>query len=176
MARRAYHRRVSSRHHDVYHPANWIPPEGSWASSDAIRRTMLKNRNRDTAPEVALRSAIHRLGLRYRVAARPIPGIRRTADLVFPRRRIAVFVDGCFWHGCPVHFVMPKTNEGYWRPKVARNVERDRSTDAALHAAGWEVIRIWEHESVDEAAKFVEAVVKNRVSSRPRTRPPSPRR
>src|SRR4051794_2241308 len=112
---------MPDRHFETYHPIEWTPPEGSWASSDAIRRTMLKNRHRDTRPEVALRSALHRMGLRYRVAVRPVPSVRRTADLVFRRQRIAVFVDGCFWHACPVHFVMPATNVDYWNSKIHGN-------------------------------------------------------
>jgi DNA mismatch endonuclease Vsr len=90
----------------------------SWASSDAIRRTMLGCRRRDTRPEKVLRSAVHRLGLRFRVCIRPIPEVRRTADIVFTRVRLAVFLDGCFWHGCPEHYVQPKTNTGYWSEKI----------------------------------------------------------
>lgn len=127
----------------------------SWASSPGVRRSMVGNRNRDTTPELAVRRAVHRLGLRYRVAARPLPGLRRTADLVFTRQRIAVFVDGCFWHGCPDHFVAPKTNGGYWGPKVAGNVARDRDTDALLEQAGWTVLRFWEHDDPEVVAEAV---------------------
>lgn len=104
--------------------AAWAAPEGSWASSAANRRSMLGNRNRDTAPELALRRLVHAAGLRYRVAAKPLPGMRRTADLIFRPTRVAVFVDGCYWHGCPEHFVPPKTNPEYWREKIARNIQR----------------------------------------------------
>src|SRR5947208_1414061 len=93
-------------------PPDWSPPAGSWASSEAIRRTMVACRNRDTAPEKAVRSAIHGLGLRFRVAARPLPDLRRTADMVFRPARVAVFIDGCYWHACPVHYVAPSTNVG----------------------------------------------------------------
>ncbi|MFC7240856.1 very short patch repair endonuclease [Catellatospora aurea] len=140
----------------------WAAPEGSWASSAANRRSMLGNRNRDTAPEKALRSLLHAAGLRYRVAAKPLAGMRRTADVVFRPTRIAVFIDGCFWHGCPEHFVPPKTNPDYWREKIGRNIQRDRDTDVQLSAAGWLVLRFWEHEAVSECAVAVQSVVASR--------------
>ncbi|MEU9018192.1 very short patch repair endonuclease [Actinomadura sp. NPDC048394] len=143
----------------------WKPPEGSWASSAANRRSMLGNRNRDTSPELALRSLVHAAGLRYRVAAKPLPGMRRTADLVFRPTRVAVFIDGCFWHGCPEHFVPPKTNPEYWRGKIGRNVERDRDTDARLAEAGWLVLRFWEHEPADHCARTVYEAVRSRRSA-----------
>lgn len=126
-------------------------PETSWATSQASRRTMQANRRRDTTPELALRRALHALGYRFRVDYPPIPNLRRRADIVFTRQRLAVFVDGCFWHRCPEHGTLPKSNADYWAPKLARNVERDRETDAALAEAGWRVVRVWEHESVKEA-------------------------
>ncbi|WP_334170236.1 very short patch repair endonuclease [Sinomonas sp.] len=118
----------------------------SWASTPAIRKTMLGNRSRDTAPELLVRRAVHAMGLRYRVAARPVPELRRTADLVFTRARVAVFIDGCYWHGCPEHYIEPKRNVDYWRPKIARNRERDKETTAELTARGWRVLRFWSHE------------------------------
>lgn len=127
---------------------------------------MLGNRNRDTSPERALRSLVHAAGLRYRVAAKPLPGMRRTADLVFRPTRVAVFVDGCFWHGCPTHFVPPKTNPGYWREKIGRNVQRDRDTDARLADAGWLVIRFWEHDPADWCSETVRAAVVSRREAR----------
>ncbi|MDF6020970.1 very short patch repair endonuclease [Streptomyces sp. JH34] len=120
---------------------------------------MLGNRNRDTAPELLLRSLVHRAGLRYRVAAKPLPKMRRTADMVFRPVKVAVFVDGCFWHGCPEHFVMPKTNQPYWEDKIGRNVQRDRDTDQRLADEGWLVLRFWEHLDPEVcAAKVVDAV------------------
>jgi DNA mismatch endonuclease (patch repair protein) len=107
---------------------------------------MRGNRKRDTRPEVAVRRAAHALGLRYRVASRPLPDRRWTADMVFPTARVAVFVDGCFWHGCPEHFKPPRTNPEYWTPKIARNRARDAQVDEALAVAGWTVVRAWEHE------------------------------
>jgi DNA mismatch endonuclease (patch repair protein) len=124
---------------------------------------MLGNRNRDTSPELALRSLVHAAGLRYRVAAKPLEGMRRTADMVFRPTRVAVFIDGCFWHGCPEHFVLPKTNPEYWREKIGRNIERDRDTDARLAEAGWLVLRFWEHEPTAACARTVcEAVLSRR--------------
>ncbi|MEU5838922.1 very short patch repair endonuclease [Streptomyces diacarni] len=133
----------------------WTPPEGSWASSAANRRSMLGNRNRDTAPELRLRSLVHASGLRYRVAAKPLPKMRRTADMVFRPVKVAVFIDGCFWHGCPDHFVMPKTNRPYWEDKIGRNVQRDRDTDERLAKAGWLVLRFWAHLCPEECASIV---------------------
>lgn len=140
----------------------WTPPTGSWASSEAIRKTMLGCRSRDTKPEVALRSAVHRLGLRFRVAGSPLPGVRRTADLVFPRAKVAVFLDGCFWHGCPDHYVPPSTNADYWSTKIGGNCARDANTDARLYSAGWAVVRVWEHENPSEAAERISRLVRER--------------
>jgi len=102
-------------------------------------------RQRDTSSEKLLRSALHRLGLRFRVQVAPIQGLRRTADIVFSRERIAIYVDGCFWHGCPTHGTMPKTNRVFWQKKIKENRRRDADTDTRLRSAGWEVIRVWEH-------------------------------
>ncbi|MER5595862.1 very short patch repair endonuclease [Streptomyces sp. NPDC002265] len=133
----------------------WVPPEGSWASSAARRRNMQAIRSRDTTPERLVRRLVHAQGLRYRVAARPLSDLRRTADMVFRPAKVAVFIDGCYWHGCPEHYVSPKTNPGYWSDKVARNVTRDRDTDERLRAAGWLVLRFWEHESAEESSKTI---------------------
>ncbi|WP_281245651.1 very short patch repair endonuclease [Amycolatopsis marina] len=136
---------------------------GSWASSPASRAVMRANRGRDTRPERALRSAVHALGLRYRVAARPIKNVRRTADLVFPRAKVAVFLDGCFWHGCHEHH-RPATGatSEFWKTKIEDNKRRDADTDQRLRAAGWDVIRVWEHEATDLAAHRVAEAVKAR--------------
>ncbi|WP_329208660.1 very short patch repair endonuclease [Streptomyces sp. NBC_00683] len=140
----------------------WVPPNGSWASSAANRRSMLGNRSRDTAPELLLRSLVHAAGLRYRVAAKPLPKMRRTADMVFRPVKVAVFIDGCFWHGCPDHFVMPKTNRPYWEDKIGRNVQRDRDTDQRLADEGWLVLRFWEHLDPEACADTVIDAVKSR--------------
>ncbi|WMX48979.1 very short patch repair endonuclease [Streptomyces roseicoloratus] len=144
-----------------------MPPEGSWASSAARRRNMQAIRSRDTKPEQLIRRLLHAQGLRYRVAAKPLPGLRRTADIVFRPAKVAVFIDGCYWHGCPEHYVPPKTNPGYWSGKVAGNIARDRDTDQRLKAAGWTVLRFWEHEPSTECAARIAAEVEKR---RARTR------
>lgn len=141
-----------------------MTPE-SWASSPATRSIMRGNRRRDTTPEMALRRAVHALGLRYRVDARPLADLNRRADLVFSRARVAVFLDGCYWHGCPEHGTMSKTNPDYWVPKIARNRERDAETDARLRHAGWLPLRFWEHEDPHEAATDVERAVRDRRSA-----------
>ena len=115
---------------------------------------MKSNRGRDTKPEVAVRQLLHAAGLRYRVDFAPLGG-RRRADIVFTRKRTAVFIDGCFWHGCPEHGTLPKRNAEYWLPKLRRNIERDRETDAALEAAGWTVLRFWEHEAPTTVANTI---------------------
>jgi DNA mismatch endonuclease (patch repair protein) len=122
---------------------------------------MKRQRQRDTAPELALRSLLHRRGLRFRVNY-PIPGLRRRADLAFTKTRVAVFVDGCFWHGCPEHGTWPKENADWWRGKIEGNRERDRDTDRRLADAGWVSVRVWEHEDVRSAAQNVAEVVEGR--------------
>lgn len=119
-------------------------------------------RSRDTKPERLLRRLLHAQGLRYRVAAKPLPDLRRTADIVFRPTKVAVFIDGCYWHGCPEHYVPPKTNEGYWSDKVVGNMARDRDTNRLLTEAGWTVLRFWEHESPDECATTVLRIVLER--------------
>ena len=124
---------------------------------------MQSNKSRDTKPELALRSAVHARGLRYRVSTKPLAGVRRTADLVFPRAKVAVFLDGCFWHGCPEHHTVASANAKFWADKVDANRKRDRDTDSRLTEAGWVSVRIWEHEDVTEAARRVEEVVRARA-------------
>jgi DNA mismatch endonuclease (patch repair protein) len=123
---------------------------------------MQGNRSEGTAPELALGSALHRLGLRYRKHVKPEPSLRCKADFVFRPARVALFLDGCFWHCCPEHGSSPKDPTGYWATKLKRNVERDRANDEALRGAGWEVLRFWEHE--DPAA--VAPLVAERVRAR----------
>jgi DNA mismatch endonuclease (patch repair protein) len=122
---------------------------------------MKGNRSRDTQPEVAVRSAAHRLGLRFRKHERPVPDLRCTADLVFRSARLAVFVDGCFWHSCPDHGRPPRTNESYWAAKLRRNIERDRRNDEDLRARGWNVLRIWEHDDPHHSAERIAQLVRD---------------
>ncbi|MFJ3983104.1 very short patch repair endonuclease [Streptomyces fungicidicus] len=120
---------------------------------------MSRQSSRDTAPEVAVRRILHAAGLRYRVNV-PVPGMsRRTIDIVFPKAKIAVFMDGCFWHGCPQHATSPKANAEWWRAKLDKNMARDRETTEHLTAAGWTVLRYWEHAPPDEVAAAVQATV-----------------
>lgn len=116
---------------------------------------MQGNRRRDTAPELAVRRLLHAAGCRYRVDVQPVPTIRRRADIVFTRQRLAVFIDGCYWHGCRDHGVMPSTNREYWSSKVAANRARDLDTNARLLDAGWHAVRYWEHELAEEVAADV---------------------
>jgi DNA mismatch endonuclease (patch repair protein) len=120
---------------------------------------MSRQARRDTAPELLLRRELHRRGLRFRVSRRAVPGLRSEADVVFGPARVAVYVDGCFWHSCPVHATKPAANADWWETKLSRNRARDRATDEALLAAGWAVVRIWEHEDPVVAADRVEALV-----------------
>lgn len=126
---------------------------------------MQRQRTRDTMPELQLRRALHAAGVRYRVDTAPLPGLRRRADVVFRPAKVAVFVDGCFWHGCPQHGTRaPHANPGYWTEKVRRNRERDADTSSRLQAAGWLVVRIWEHEDMSAAAAAVASAVQARRS------------
>lgn len=104
---------------------------------------MARIRSKDTRPEMSLRRALWSAGLRYRVHS---PGLPGRPDVVFPGRKVVVFVDGCFWHGCPIHYGRPRSSESYWTAKLAGNVERDGRRTLELEAAGWRVVRVWEHE------------------------------
>jgi DNA mismatch endonuclease (patch repair protein) len=148
-------------------PERWRTP---FASSDAVHQKMSTLARRDTGPELALRRALHRRGLRYRVHRRPLPDLARQADIVFTRAKVAVFVDGCFWHGCPEHGRRQHhTNGWYWPNKIAANKDRDRDTDKRLRAAGWVAVRVWEHELPDAAADRVAGAITENCSG-PRTR------
>ena len=128
--------------------------EGRSANMRAIRRT-------DTKPELALRRALHRMGYRFRKDYRLDldTGQRVRPDVAFTARKVAVFVDGCFWHACPDHGSRPAVNQGYWAPKLLRNVERDRAADSALELAGWRVVRLWEHVPLEAAVAAVVAAL-----------------
>lgn len=135
-------------------PSAMVPP------TPGRSRNMAAIKRRDTKPERAIRSLLHAAGKRYRVDLRlDLEGVRPRPDIVFTRAKVAVFVDGCFWHCCPEHGRKPGVNGGYWGPKLERNVARDRAADEALRAAGWTVVRVWEHEPRDEAAARIIAAV-----------------
>ncbi|MEU2855110.1 very short patch repair endonuclease [Streptomyces syringium] len=125
---------------------------------------MTANKGKDTKPELTLRTALHRRGLRYRVGIRPLPELRRTADIVFPKAKVAVFVDGCFWHGCPDHYRPAKNSGEMWNQKIKDNRDRDTSTTLALKDQGWAVLRFWEHDDLELAAEKVRAVIEERRS------------
>lgn len=118
-------------------------------------------RSRDTKPELVIRRKLHAAGLRYRVAAFPVPELRHKVDIVFRPTRVAVEVRGCFWHGCPQHYRPPTVNSEYWAGKVAKNVARDHKVETYLRSLGWRVIVIWEHEDLDIAAAEVARQVLN---------------
>ena len=138
-------------------------PEGSWATSEGSRRSMLGNKRRDTKPELAVRRLLHASGLRYRVDMRPNSDVRTRADIVFTRQRVAEFIDGCFWHSCPIHATRPRGNADYWLPKLARNAERDVEVAEALRSAGWTVLRFWEHQPAEEATAAIIAEIRSRL-------------
>src|SRR6201992_289713 len=129
-------------------------------SSAGVSERMSRVRRRDTAPELELRSELHRRGFRYPAAPRPLEGTPSRADLVFGPAKVAVYVDGCFWHSCPEHGTMPRSNEEFWQEQLAPNPARDAAVNEALAAAGWTVVRVWEHEEIEAAADRVEAAVR----------------
>lgn len=128
--------------------------------SPEVRDRLAQTGRRDTKPELALRRALHRRGLRFRVDRGVLTGVRRRADLVFTAARVVVFVDGCFWHGCPEHATWPKNNAAFWREKIETNRLRDRDTETRLVDAGWKVARMWEHEDPEKAADRIERLVR----------------
>ena len=130
---------------------------------EATKRRMEMQSRADTAPELAIRRGLHRQGLRYRVNFPPLPrSRRRRADIVFTRARVAVFVDGCFWHGCPEHGTLPKNNRDWWRQKIEANRARDLETDEQLRTNGWTVLRFWEHDAPESAVAEIVRAVKGR--------------
>jgi DNA mismatch endonuclease (patch repair protein) len=154
----------------------------SHATSPIMRRTLINpSRNNSVAPETSkrmsrtaqrdnprercLRSELHRRGLRFRLHRKLIEGSRRTVDIAFPTQRVAIFLYGCFWHGCPMHGTWPKTNADWWREKIETNVRRDRDTNLRLKRAGWKVIRVWEHEDIHAAANRIERSLRLKFQS-----------
>jgi DNA mismatch endonuclease (patch repair protein) len=153
--------------------ATMIPVRDAMAASAGdISKRMAANRSRDTRPELAVRRGLHRLGLRYRVAYAPVPGSRRTADIVFTKAKIAIMIDGCFWHACPDHY-RPATGprRATWDDKIARNIQRDRETTHLLQDHGWTVLRFWEHEPSGSVVDAIRAALTT-PDSRPARTPP----
>ncbi|MFI9487334.1 very short patch repair endonuclease [Promicromonospora sp. NPDC052451] len=137
------------------------------ASTPDVSRRMSAARRKDTKPELDLRRVLHARGLRYRVTYR-VPGKpRRTMDVAFTRTKVAVFVDGCFWHGCPEHATQPKANAGWWELKLRTNIERDIDTNQVLAAQGWTVLRFWEHEDPEQMADAIDVVVRPPAGTTP---------
>jgi DNA mismatch endonuclease (patch repair protein) len=142
-------------------------------TSAAVTAQMRGNRRVNTKPEIAIRSALHRLGYRFRKDYRIVDGdVRVAADIVFPKARVVVFIDGCFWHRCPEHGNSPRANGEYWRRKLDRNVARDRLVNEALEAIGWHVIRVWEHEGVETVVDRIQDALQ--AGSRPASPAGSP--
>ncbi len=127
---------------------------------------MAKVRQKGTRAELDLRRALHARGLRFRVQVPLLIKPRRTVDIVFPSSRVVVFVDGCFWHGCPLHATWPKVNADFWRTKIEANRARDADTDDRLIALGWETVHVWTHEPPTEAAERIAVIVSERKKGR----------
>ena len=126
---------------------------------------MAATRGVNNRGDLLLRSILHKRGLRFRIQRRLIPGSTRSVDIVFPKARLAVFVDGCFWHGCPIHGTQPKSNVEWWRAKIHQNKDRDLETNELLRELGWDVLRVWEHEDPEDASeRIVEAYERNRAA------------
>lgn len=140
------------------------------ASSETARKRMQSTPQRDTPAELRIRKLLHAMGLRYSVDAKPLEDSPRRADVVFRRAKVAVFVDGCFWHGCPEHGTWPKANEQFWRAKILANIERDSNTNDRLRHRGWLVIRVWEHEDPSAAATRIARRVRSRSGMPPKRR------
>lgn len=134
-------------------------------ATHTVRVRMQRQLRRDTGPELAVRKALHHRGIRFRVDVRPEPDLRMRGDLVWRGRKVVVMIDGCFWHGCPIHGTSPKNNAQWWREKIGANVERDRRHDVELRQRGWMVMRFWEHEDPVGVAEQIERLVKTRGTS-----------
>ncbi len=136
----------------------------STSVSAATRNVMRANKRSNTLPELRIRKLVHASGLRYRIDTKPERDLNRRADIVFRQAKVAVFIHGCFWHGCTRHFKSPKTNKSFWETKIQRNIQRDKETKEILRKRGWRVIEIWEHQSSESGAKTIVRVVDERSS------------
>jgi DNA mismatch endonuclease (patch repair protein) len=147
-------------------PIEWLrscamaPPPTPLNAATAAR--LRRQRRSNTKPEVVLRRELHRRGLRFRVNH---PGLPGRPDIVFTRAKVAVFVDGCFWHRCPAHGTLPRHNRAWWEAKLNRNVDRDRAKDLALGELGWHVVHVWEHEPITSAADRIDTEWRRRIMS-----------
>jgi len=154
-------RETARSSHDEESPSlrlDYVDPHHTVTSLERVRSSGPR-RSRDTRPELLIRKALFHLGLRYRVNF-PVPGSRRRSmDIAFPRWQVAIFVDGCYWHGCPMHFKLPKTNTDFWVRQISRTRDRDSETNAWLRESGWTVMRFWEHQDSSDAAAAIFAAV-----------------
>jgi DNA mismatch endonuclease (patch repair protein) len=132
---------------------------------------MAATRGTNNRTDRLIRSSLYRQGLRFRIQRRLLPGSTRTVDIVFPRARLAVFIDGCFWHGCPVHGTQAKANRDWWRQKISQNQARDRDTNRRLRKLGWQVLRIWEHEGAERATHKILKTYQKRLQARSNSKP-----
>ena len=140
-------------------------------SSEAALKRMQAAKPRDTAPEKTLRSALHNKGLRFRIDQKPIKELNRKADIVFRSVKVAVFVDGCFWHDCPIHGTQAKANAEFWKNKLEQNQARDLDTNKQLEKAGWRVVRVWDHENPERVSQKIYCLVVKRINSNISSRP-----
>jgi DNA mismatch endonuclease (patch repair protein) len=127
---------------------------------------MKATRRQNTEAELKLRRELHHRGMRYRTHVQVLSDLRRQADIAFAGTRLAVFIDGCFWHGCPLHGTQARANAEYWNRKILQNQQRDRDTDERLRAAGWTALRVWEHQPVQEAATLVQETYERLAAAR----------
>jgi DNA mismatch endonuclease, patch repair protein len=127
--------------------------------SENVRDRMRRQRSQDTGPEIRLRRILHRRGLRYRIHRRPIPGLRRTSDIVFTNLKIAIDIRGCFWHGCHLHRTIPVNNHEWWSEKIEKNRSRDAETERVFENHGWQLVIVWEHDDMETAASVIEDIV-----------------
>jgi len=135
------------------------------ASSERVRFVMQRNVGHETEPEMKLRSALHKLGLRFRKDCNLESKLKIKADIVFPKPQVCVFVDGCFWHGCPLHFKVPKTHSAWWKEKIDDNKRRDLRQTRALKRRGWKVLRLWEHEITEKRLSKISVKIKNLINA-----------
>lgn len=138
--------------------------KGPKPSSSAAKSRMEAAKPKNTLPEIKLQTALAELGINFETDVKPIEDLHRRADVLIREGKIAIFVDGCFWHGCPIHGTQAKANAEFWADKIKRNQERDLDTNEHLEAAGWTVIRIWEHEDPNDAAKQIADIIKEKKS------------
>ena len=137
------------------------------ASSGTVRSRMSRQKRKDTEAEMSVRRILHARGLRYRVDVRPVPELRARGDIVWSGLRLIVFIDGCFWHGCPDHATRPRANAEWWAEKLDNNIRRDRRTDSELRKRGWTVLRFWEHENPEDVADVICAKLQTLKSAGP---------